>query len=63
MRAVTKLSGYLEGYNFCTGDPAEDQVVKDGVHSLIETARTCPVTFDESTMFQGEDAKVCIHIR
>ncbi|RUO95378.1 endoplasmic reticulum Oxidoreductin 1-domain-containing protein, partial [Jimgerdemannia flammicorona] len=79
LRAVTKLAGYLEGYNFCTGDPQEDADVKvrsdlglfDGgcvslgwrnhvnkVDRLIDLTVTCPSTFDENLMFQGQDAMV-----
>ncbi|RUS12742.1 endoplasmic reticulum Oxidoreductin 1-domain-containing protein, partial [Jimgerdemannia flammicorona] len=58
LRAVTKLAGYLEGYNFCTGDPQEDADVKNKVDRLIDLTVTCPSTFDENLMFQGQDAMV-----
>ncbi|KAI9477099.1 endoplasmic reticulum oxidoreductin 1, partial [Zychaea mexicana] len=57
MRAVTKLGNYLEDYNFCTGDSADDMSIKANVLDLINSARACPATFDETTMFQGPDAR------
>ncbi|KAI9246273.1 endoplasmic reticulum Oxidoreductin 1-domain-containing protein [Phascolomyces articulosus] len=57
MRAVTKLGNYLEGYTFCTGENNDDMSIKADVLDLINSARACPATFDETTMFQGPDAK------
>ncbi|KAG2218403.1 hypothetical protein INT45_011591 [Circinella minor] len=57
VRAVTKLGNYLEDYNFCTGESEDDKSIKSGVLDLINNARACPATFDETTMFQGPDAR------
>ncbi|KAI7875420.1 endoplasmic oxidoreductin [Lichtheimia hyalospora FSU 10163] len=57
VRAVSKLGGYMNAYNFCTGNDQEDKETKDAVLDLINTFSSCPTTFDESTMFQGPDAK------
>ncbi|KAI8139734.1 endoplasmic reticulum Oxidoreductin 1-domain-containing protein [Fennellomyces sp. T-0311] len=57
MRAVTKLGTFFEDYEFCTGENKDDMTTKAEVLDLINSARACPATFDESTMFQGADAR------
>ncbi|KAF9961899.1 hypothetical protein BGZ72_001006 [Mortierella alpina] len=57
VRAVTKLSGYLKNYEFCTGNPEEDAKVKTMVDRLIETASKSPAHFDEKAMFVGPGAQ------
>ncbi|KAG0035925.1 hypothetical protein BGZ82_004932 [Podila clonocystis] len=57
VRAVTKLSGYLKDYEFCTGNPEEDVQVKAMVDRLIETSVKSPAIFDEKAMFVGPEAQ------
>ncbi|GJJ69757.1 hypothetical protein EMPS_02105 [Entomortierella parvispora] len=57
VRAVTKLSGYLQDYEFCTGNSEEDAGVKVMVDRLIETATRSPAIFDEKAMFVGPEAQ------
>lgn len=57
VRAVTKLSGYLRDYEFCTGNPDEDTKVKAMVDKLIEVSSKSPAIFDEKAMFVGPDAQ------
>ncbi|KAF9900158.1 hypothetical protein EC991_007819 [Linnemannia zychae] len=57
VRAVTKLSGYLRDYEFCTGNPEEDTKVKAMVDKLIEVSTKSPAIFDEKAMFVGPDAQ------
>ncbi|KAF9360344.1 hypothetical protein BGX34_007834 [Mortierella sp. NVP85] len=57
VRAVTKLSGYLKNYEFCTGNPEEDAKVKAMVDRLIETSTRSPAIFDEKAMFVGPGAQ------
>ncbi|KAI1311302.1 hypothetical protein EDD11_003515 [Mortierella claussenii] len=57
VRAVTKLSGYLKDYEFCTGHPDEDAQVKSMVDRLIETSAKSPAIFDEKAMFVGPGAQ------
>ncbi|KAI8351243.1 endoplasmic reticulum Oxidoreductin 1-domain-containing protein [Mortierella sp. GBAus27b] len=57
VRAVTKLSGYLKHYEFCTGNPQEDAKVKAMVDRLIETSAKSPAVFDEKAMFVGPGAQ------
>ncbi|KAF8926004.1 hypothetical protein BGZ58_000284 [Dissophora ornata] len=57
VRAVTKLSGYLKDYEFCTGHPKEDARVKAMVDRLIATSTKSPAIFDEKAMFVGPGAQ------
>ncbi|KAF9434631.1 hypothetical protein BGZ76_007688 [Entomortierella beljakovae] len=57
VRAVTKLSGYLKNYEFCTGNPEEDAAVKAMVERLIDTSTNSPAIFDEKAMFVGPEAQ------
>ncbi|KAF9355907.1 hypothetical protein BGX26_005982 [Mortierella sp. AD094] len=57
VRAVTKLSGYLKNYEFCTGNPEEDARVKSMVDRLIDTSSKSPAIFDEKAMFVGPEAQ------
>ncbi|KAG0052380.1 hypothetical protein BGZ83_002674 [Gryganskiella cystojenkinii] len=57
VRAVTKLSGYLKDYEFCTGNAEEDSEVKGMVDRLIETSARSPAIFDEKAMFVGPEAQ------
>ncbi|KAG0285947.1 hypothetical protein BGZ96_009882 [Linnemannia gamsii] len=57
VRAVTKLSGYLRDYEFCTGNPEEDANVKAMVDKLIEVSNKSPAIFDEKAMFVGPGAQ------
>ncbi|KAF9106869.1 hypothetical protein BGX27_008957 [Mortierella sp. AM989] len=57
VRAVTKLSGYLKDYEFCTGNPEEDANVKAMVDRLIDTSTKSPAIFDEKAMFIGPEAQ------
>ncbi|KAG0212018.1 hypothetical protein BGX33_003905 [Mortierella sp. NVP41] len=57
VRAVTKLSGYLRDYEFCTGNPEEDTKVKAMVDRLIEVSKKSPAIFDEKAMFVGPGAQ------
>jgi ERO1-like protein beta len=58
LRAVTKLSKYLDSYTFCSGDPTQDQFTKDKVHSLITAAQLAAPSFDESRMFDPNDPTI-----
>jgi len=58
LRAVTKLSEYLDTYTYCSGDPTQDIVTKEKVHSLISTAQIAAPSFDESRMFDPNDPTI-----
>ncbi|KAJ6009949.1 hypothetical protein N7499_004649 [Penicillium canescens] len=55
-RAVAKLRKHLEGYTFCTSDPAQDLKTKERVNKLTSTLSTIPQIFDENIMFQDPGA-------
>lgn len=58
LRAVTKLSQYLDSYTYCSGDPGQDIVTKEQVHSLISMAQIAAPSFDESRMFDPNDPTI-----
>jgi hypothetical protein len=58
LRAVTKLSSYLDSYTYCSGDPTQDEFTKDKVHSLITAAQLAAPSFDESRMFDPNDPTI-----
>lgn len=53
-RAVVKMKNYLLKYDFCTGDIQEEQTIRDLIKQLVDSISTCPETFDEKTLFNGE---------
>ncbi|KAJ5347906.1 Endoplasmic reticulum oxidoreductin 1 [Penicillium brevicompactum] len=55
-RAVTKLRKHLNGYTFCTSDPAQDRETKKRVNKLTSTLSEVPQIFDEKIMFQDPGA-------
>ncbi|KAJ5899910.1 Endoplasmic reticulum oxidoreductin-1 [Penicillium taxi] len=56
-RAVAKLRTHLEGYTFCTSDPAQDADTKLRVSQLTEVLSRPPKIFDEAIMFQDPMAQ------
>ncbi|CAG8490353.1 6447_t:CDS:10 [Acaulospora colombiana] len=58
MRAISKMSEYLRGYEFCTGDKVQDAQVKKMVSKLVNTAESCPGTFDEKQMFSSPESRL-----
>ncbi|KAJ1567932.1 hypothetical protein HK096_008138 [Nowakowskiella sp. JEL0078] len=59
LRAVKKLSPYLQSYNFCTGNSEETnriEIVCELVKSVVTTSTSCPQTFDEHLMFTSPDS-------
>ncbi|KAF9201974.1 hypothetical protein BGZ49_007830 [Haplosporangium sp. Z 27] len=52
LRAVSKISDYLAGYEFCTGDESVDKNIMTSVSELVELVKKCPPTFDEKLLFQ-----------
>ncbi|KAJ3089774.1 hypothetical protein HK102_005537 [Quaeritorhiza haematococci] len=57
LRALTKLSPFLQNYNFCTGEPSETEKVKSLVENIVSTAGSSPSTFDEKSMFATSSSK------
>ncbi|KAI8899156.1 hypothetical protein BC833DRAFT_587072 [Globomyces pollinis-pini] len=50
VRAVSKLTPYLQNYPFCDGTGDEEVVVKH-VDQVIQAVSACPSTFDETVLF------------
>lgn len=57
MRALIKLSEYLNEYTFFTGDTKEEKETKDLVLGLIDNIKSCPSTFDESQLFKDAQSE------
>ena len=58
LRAIIKAERFWSASKFFTGNPIEDQQVKQTVLDLISAARSCDDTlFDENQMFAGETAE------
>jgi ERO1-like protein beta len=58
LRAVTKLSEYLDTYSYCSGDPQQDYFTQRKVHSLLAAAQLVSPAFDESRMFDPTDPTI-----
>jgi len=58
LRAITKLSTYLESYSYCADDPIKDTLTQLKVYSLITTAQIAAPSFDESRMFDPKDPTI-----
>ncbi|KAJ9078750.1 endoplasmic oxidoreductin-1 [Entomophthora muscae] len=57
LRAITKVSRYLKNYSYCGSEPEQDKLIKKHLARISKTTRSCPDTFDEKALFQGDDAK------
>jgi ERO1-like protein alpha len=55
LRAVSKLSPYLAEYPYNLRDANEQNKLKNLMDNLQKITYSCPVTFDESQMFQGNE--------
>ncbi|KAG0341985.1 hypothetical protein BG004_005794, partial [Podila humilis] len=51
LRAMTKISDYLAGYEFCTGDDTVDLNIMSVIRELVDLVKQCPPTFDENMLF------------
>jgi ERO1-like protein alpha len=58
LRAIVKAGPYLENEQFYTGIEEDDIAVKQLVLRIIESAKSCPGTFNESDMFRGQSANL-----
>ena len=56
LRAVAKISGYLQQFDLYTGDTDEDQDVKYAIRDLLRVVEGFPFHFDEKALFSGADA-------
>ncbi|KAK3819749.1 MAG: endoplasmic reticulum Oxidoreductin 1-domain-containing protein [Benniella sp.] len=51
LRAVSKISDFLAGYQYLTGDETVDKGILASVKELVELVKKCPPTFDEKLLF------------
>ncbi|KAG8682470.1 hypothetical protein FRC11_014831 [Ceratobasidium sp. 423] len=61
LRALRKVGPYLQAYNICSGDHEEEKRSRFLLNNVLEIAGEVG-KFDESTLFKGADAAVCIAI-
>ena len=60
LRAVARLGPYLSKYDYCSsGTHEEDEYTQSKLSRVIELANVVG-KFDESVLFQGENANVSI---
>ncbi|KAJ1567551.1 hypothetical protein HK405_005556 [Cladochytrium tenue] len=57
LRAVTKLSPYLQSYAWCTGADADQAKIKALLTDILEEVQACPSTFDEKMLFTDKALK------
>jgi hypothetical protein len=55
IRALQKISNFLNVYDFSTGNKTEDHKTKDLVNELLNSKILCKPTFDESILFQKKE--------
>ncbi|ORX88913.1 ERO1-domain-containing protein, partial [Basidiobolus meristosporus CBS 931.73] len=58
LRAVNKMSNYLNMYDFCSGDKQTDDEVKDLVNNVVSLTSSCPPTFNEKAFFNDPRSRV-----
>ena len=59
LRAVARLTPYLESYDYCsTGAIADDDHTHDYLKKITNIAKVAG-RFDETVLFRGENANVC----
>ena len=52
-RAIAKLGPHLQRYIFCSGEPEHDNLTREKVLAVTQTAASVPQIFDESLMFKN----------
>ncbi|KAI7819807.1 endoplasmic reticulum Oxidoreductin 1-domain-containing protein [Gamsiella multidivaricata] len=62
LRAVSKISDFLAGYEYLTGDESVDRDIMTSVRELVSLVKNCPPTFNEKLLFlenqgQGKQLK------
>lgn len=57
IRAINKISGYLENYKYCNGNEEEDIKVTKLIKKITGITNMYPPTFDESKMFNSPETR------
>ncbi|ORY08253.1 endoplasmic reticulum oxidoreductin 1 [Basidiobolus meristosporus CBS 931.73] len=58
LRALNKMSIYLQGYDYCGGNPEEDTTIKETIHQILQHSKSSPPTFDEKALFNDAASMV-----
>ncbi|ORY01399.1 endoplasmic reticulum oxidoreductin 1 [Basidiobolus meristosporus CBS 931.73] len=56
LRALNKMSTYLQRYDYCSGDPKEDHNVKVILDTILALSKSLPSTFNEKVLFSDPTA-------
>jgi len=60
LRAVSRIGPYLSSYDYCSsGTQQDDAETQAKLNKVINIAKTIG-KFDETILFRGDDAKVCL---
>jgi len=57
IRAINKISDYLNNYSYCNGNDEEDLKVSKLVNKVTNISKDYPFTFDESKFFNSPETK------
>jgi len=57
IRAINKISGYLNNYAYCNGNDEEDVKVVELVKKVTNISKHYPSTFDEAQFFNSPETK------
>jgi len=61
IRAISKISNYLENYHYCNGNEVEDLKVPKLIKRVTSITHQYPPTFDESQFFSSPETKDLIN--
>jgi len=57
IRAINKISGYLNDYKYCNGNDEEDLKVSKLIKQITDVSKDYPFTFDETKFFNSPETK------
>ncbi|ORX84038.1 endoplasmic oxidoreductin [Anaeromyces robustus] len=57
IRAINKISDYLNNYKYCNGNDEEDEKVSTLIKKVTDVSKDYPFTFDETKFFNSPETK------
>jgi len=57
IRAINKISDYLNSYKYCNGNDEEDEKVTNLIKKVTDVSKDYPFTFDETKFFNSPETK------
>ncbi|KAK9712821.1 endoplasmic oxidoreductin-1 [Basidiobolus ranarum] len=58
LRALNKMSLYLQQYNYCSGNPDEDNKTKEILDNILTSSKALPPAFDEKALFSDSTSNI-----